>query len=149
MCKALRGVFYTIFSVGLYKKHPDFSVGVLGLFCGAFGVGLLLGGRGRLRGRCRFGGIGGEVGADAISLCAFVTLGVEISCSHFAIVCLDTPSSAAKASCVSPFRFLASAICFPDNMHYTSPFYYLLLILIKSNSSHTFKHFYDYFMLTP
>lgn len=85
----------------------------------------------------------------SISLCAFVTLGVEISCSHFAIVCLDTPSSAAKASCVSPFRFLASAICFPDNMHYTSPFYYLLLMLIKSNSSHTFKHFYDYFMLTP
>ena len=31
----------------------------------------------------------------------------------------------------------------------TSPFYYLLLILIKSNSSHTFKQFYDYFMLTP
>lgn len=64
MCKALRGVFYAIFSVGLYKKRPDFSVGVLGLFCGAFGVGLLLGGRGRLRGGCRFGGIGGEVGAD-------------------------------------------------------------------------------------
>lgn len=37
---------------------------MLGLFCGALGVGLLLGGRGRLRGGCRFGGIGGEVGAD-------------------------------------------------------------------------------------
>ncbi len=29
MCKALRGVFYAIFSVGLYKKRPDFSVGAL------------------------------------------------------------------------------------------------------------------------
>ena len=46
----------------------------------------------------------------SISLCAFVTLGVEISCSHFAIVCLDTPSSAAKASCVSPYLNIVSCI---------------------------------------
>lgn len=37
MCKALRGVFYTIFSVGLHKKRPDglsgrwgYSVGLSG-----------------------------------------------------------------------------------------------------------------------
>ena len=35
MCKALRGVFYTIFSVGLYKKHPD---GLSG--CWGYSVGL-------------------------------------------------------------------------------------------------------------
>ena len=28
--------FMRFFSVGLYKKHPDFSVGVLGLFCDEF-----------------------------------------------------------------------------------------------------------------
>lgn len=34
-CKALRGVFYTIFSVDLYKKRPDVLSG-----CWGYSVGL-------------------------------------------------------------------------------------------------------------
>ena len=64
MCKGAAGCFLYNFFCRLVQKTPRRFVGALGLFCGAFGVGLLLGGRGRLRGRCRFGGIGGEVGAD-------------------------------------------------------------------------------------
>lgn len=44
MCKALRGVFYTIFSVDLYKKRPDglsgrwgYSVGLSGSVCSSGG----------------------------------------------------------------------------------------------------------------